>query len=292
MERRRTDRRGRFALLGCGAAVLLLFSIAVGCAASYAAGVAAVHYLPGYQAAISAVEARELKAPLLGAPVSSGTWLGLQLARDDDRKLELRVRSYATGTLNQGTIYITLQSAPDGMRPTSILLDVDGEIIDVIAENAESADIMADEQRGTLVAEARRLLDLNRPGQALSFADDAVALDAHDPDARAVRADIRRQLNDLAGAETDALEALNLDPSHPEGLRAMAHVQRVLERWDACIDTATTRIRDDPRDGRAWTVRAMCYEGAGMPRKALTGAREGCSQGDPDGCALAGALEQ
>jgi tetratricopeptide (TPR) repeat protein len=196
------------------------------------------------------------------------------------------------GTLAHGTVYITLRDSPDGMHATTILLDVNGEIIDVIMENTASATIMADEQRGTLVAEARRLLGLNRPGQALPFADDAVALDASDPDARAVRADIRRQLNDLSGAEADATEALKLDPFHPEGLRAMAHVHRALERWDECIHTATTRIRDAPRDGPAWTVRAMCYQGAGAPRKAITGAREACSQGDPEGCALARSLEE
>lgn len=295
MERRsrrdRSDRSGRVALLGCGGGVLLLLGITALGVFGYAAGVIAVHMLPGYTAAVDAIETREVEEPLLGAPVSMGVWLGLQLGRDEEARLELRIRSSAVGSRTSGTVYTTLQDVQGTLTPTTVLLDVNGTVVDILADNAAAEEREAIEQRETLVEEARRLVARGQPAQALPFADEAVILDPRNADAYAVRADIRRLLDDLPGAEADAREALGIAPTHPEGRRALAQVQRAREDWQSCIDTATECIRDEPRDGEAWTIRAFCFAGAEMPRKALAGAREGCNLGDPEGCALASTLE-
>ena len=295
MERRsrrdRSDRSGRVALLGCGAGVLLLLGVMLLGLAGYAAGVGAVHMLPGYEAAVDAIEAREVEEPLLGAPVTMGLWLGLQLGRDDQARLELRVRSSAVGSRTSGTVYTTLQDVDGTLSPTTVLLDVNGEIVDILADNEAAEERAAIEQRDTLVEEARRLVARGQPAQALPFADEAVILDPRNPDAYAVRADVRRLLDDLPAAEADAREALAIEPTHAEARRALARIQRAREDWQSCIDTATECIRDEPRDGEAWTIRAFCFAGAEMPRKALAGAREGCNLGDPEGCALASTLE-
>ena len=284
---RTTNRNGRTALLGCGAAVVFLFGLTAMGVLAYGAGVFAVHLLPGYQTAVAAIEKRELEEPLLGVPVTTGAWLGLQLARDETARLELRVRSHAVGSRTQGTVYTTLQDTDDGFQPTIVLLEVDGEVVDVLADNAEANNKELHEQRKTLVADARRLVDRGQPAQALPYAEEAIALDAENPAALTVRADIRRMLDKLPEAEADALEALRLDPELPEALRALARIQGAQEDWEACIETATARIRDAPRDGEAWTIRAQCYQGAGMSRQAIAGAREGCNQGDAEGCELA-----
>ena len=61
--RDRSDRSGRVALLGCGGGVLLLLGITALGVFGYAAGVIAVHMLPGYQAAVDAIETREVEDP-------------------------------------------------------------------------------------------------------------------------------------------------------------------------------------------------------------------------------------
>jgi tetratricopeptide (TPR) repeat protein len=291
MSRSRTDRSGRTAILGCGTAVLLLLGLCGLGVLAYAGVVLAVHLSPGYQSTVAAIQEHEQHQPLLGEPVRSGIWLGLQLARDDLGTLELRVHSHAVGAHDTATVYATLQDSADGWTPTSILLDLDGNVVDVLQANAESEVALDHERRDTFLTEARALLADERPAEALPLADQAVTLDPDNPDAWALRSRARLALSDTKGAEADAREALNLSPEHAEGLVALASALRATEDWDACIDTATMRIRAAPRDGAAWTVRSHCYLGLEKPREALAGAREACNRGDPEGCELARSLE-
>ena len=288
---RRTDRTGRTALMGCSAAVALLVGLVVLGMSAYAGGILMVRTSSGYQAAVASLEAREAEHTVLGSPVDDGLWLGLQLARSDTGALELRVRSRVSGRLSRGTLYTTLQSTDDGWQPTSVLLDVQDDVVDVLARNADAAEARTETRRTTLLADARHLLSQSRFAEADVIANQAVDLDPDNPDAHAVRSAARLGLDDLLGAEADAREALNLDADNGAGQRALARVHHAQGDWADCIDVATIRIRAQPRDGAAWTIRSRCYLGDSRPREALAGAREACLMEHEPGCALARSLE-
>ena len=291
MRNRRTDPSGRNALLGCGAAFTLLAGLVGVGLLAYVGAVVAVRSSTAYRSAMSAIDAREVTAPVLGPPLRHGWWLGLQLGRSDTDALELRVRSIVSGQVRRATVYTTLSVTADDLEPTSVLLTIDGEVIDVLTDNATSAAARIDDRTTTLLDQARDLFDRARFAEALLVADQAVELDADNASARALRGHIHLALGDAASAEADAREALNLDPDHGEGMRLLAGVHHADENWPACIDVATLRLRAAPRDGAAWTVRARCYLGSGKRRAAAAGAREACDLGDEDGCTLARALE-
>lgn len=291
MPGRRTDRSGRTALVGCGLAAVLLFGLLVLGLTAYTGGIFAVRRSDGYRHAVSALRAQEATAPVLGLPLSDGWWLGLQLARDAAGHQELRVRARVRGSQAVGTLYTTLQDGPDGWAPTTVLLDVDGHVSDILADHAEALEADTHARRSTLLADARRRIDAGQLAEALPIVEEALRLDPDNAAAWATRAEVRLGLGDTKGAEADAREALVLDPDSGTGQRALAQVHQAYGDWRACIEVATVRIRSAPRDGRAWTIRAHCFLGAERPREALAGAREGCTRGDPRGCELARSLE-
>jgi len=291
MADRRSDPTGRTAVLGCSAALTLLAGVLALGTLAYIGGVMVVRTSTGFRAATAAIEAREASQPVLGLPIHHGYWLGIQLARNEHDVLELQVRSTSTGALSAATVYSTFVPGPDGLEPTSVLITARNGVIDVLADNERAAHAREEARTTSLLDETRSLRDSRRFAEALVLADEVVLLTPDSAAAYALRSTIRLALDDPNGAAEDARMALSLQPEHAEALLAMAEVHRHTEDWPACIEVATTRLRDTPRDGAAWRVRAHCYLGLNKRREAAAGAREACDLGDPEGCALAKRLD-
>jgi predicted Zn-dependent protease len=188
-------------------------------------------------------------------------------------------------------VYSIFVPGPDGLEPTSVLITARNGVIDVLADNERAAHAREEARTTSLLDETRSLRDSRRFAEALVLADEVVLLTPDSAAAYALRSTIRLALDDPNGAAEDARMALSLQPEHAEALLARAEVHRHTEDWPACIEVATTRLRDTPRDGAAWRVRAHCYLGLNKRREAAAGAREACDLGDPEGCALAKRLD-
>ena len=292
MNPQRADPLGRRALFGCSAALVLLVGLMGVGVMAYVSGLLVLWNQPAYQTAIAEVERSQRAQQLLGEPISDGWLTTVQLGRSGQSEtMELRVQIPVHGPMRSATVYTVLQQGDAGFRPTSVLLDVSGEIVDLMERNViEASEALAD-QRTELLTEIDALLATGDLHAALAVADEAVALDPHASTTWVARSRVRARLADVEGALEDAQRAVELAPQEGDALRASADVYRVNVLWEACIDHATEHLRIDPRDGLAWTLRARCFAGNGQPRQALAGAREACTRGDAAGCQYAKELE-
>ena len=292
MDPQRADPIGRRALLGCSAALVLLLGLMCVGVMAYGTGLVVLWNQPAYKAAVDEVERSQRAQLLLGDPISDGWLTTVQLGRSGrSESMELRVQIPVHGPLRSATVYAVLEQGESGFSPASVLLDVSGEIVDLMERNViEASEALAD-QRRELLAEVDAQLATGDLDAALDAADEAVALDPSVSTTWVARARVRAHRRDVAGALEDAEEAVERGPEDGSALRAAADVYRINELWEACIDHATDHLRLDPRDGLAWTLRAHCFAGNGQPRQALAGAREGCIRGDAAGCRYAEELE-
>lgn len=286
------DPLGRRALFGCSAALVLLAGLMCLGAAAYTAGMVVVWKLPGYQQAIDEVERSQRAQQLLGDPISDGWLTTIQFGRSDPSdNLELRVQVPVHGSLRSATVYTVLEQGETGFHPSSVLLDVSGEVVDLMERNVVEASEAVGDQRTNLLEEVDAHMATGDFQAALTAADQAVELDPHTAITWVARSRARAHLGDVDGALQDAAQAVKIAPSQGDAQRAAADVYRVNELWERCIEAATEHIRLTHRDGLAWTLRARCFAGNGQIRQALAGAREACTRGDPDGCRYAEELE-
>lgn len=292
MSSRRTDPLGRSALLGCGAAIVLLLGLLTLGAFGYSGGLIALWTLPAYRAAISEVEHSQRAQALLGESISDGWLASVQLGRSRSDLLELRVQVPVRGTLRSATVFTVLERQADGFVPTSVLLDVaDEEVVDLLAGNIEDAAEAVADQLTDQLREVDAYIAHGELDEALEAASAAIELAPALPDGWVRRAEVHARMDDVDAALEDVGQALKVAPEDGGAQRATADVYRRSERWDACIDAATQRLQLAEEDGQTWTLRAQCYAGAGQHRQALAGAREGCLLGDPRGCELADRLQ-
>ncbi len=286
-----TGRSNPRALLGCGGAVgVIVFLVLMGFLV-YAGGIFWVRSQPGYAALVALVQSGETARKVLGEPVSDSIWMTVTLTRSDAGQRVMSLSVPVDGRLRSGTLYGSLEEQDEQWVPVSALVRVDGKLYDLqelheVEQNAER-----DEKNTTLLSDAARFQQQGDLTNALASADAAVANDPDHIDAWALRSVIQSERGALDAALADAREAVTLGPNHVGARMAFANALRADGQWSACIDETTALIREHARDGRAWTLRARCVQGAGDVRTAIAGAREACRLGDDAGCALADTLD-
>jgi len=292
MASRSADPVGRRALLGCGAAMVLLVGLLGVGVLGYIGGLVALWNLPAYRSAIGEVQRSQRAQALLGEPMSDGWMATIQLGRSTANDLlELRVQVPIHGPLRSATVFTVLEQQEAGFTPTSVLLDVSGEVVDLMARNEVEASEAVEDQRLALLDQIDVHIEAGELEEAQAAADRAVELDPRSADTWLARARVRALTGQVPGALEDADKALRLAPKNANAQRATATVHLLAESWEPCIEAATDHLRLAPRDGIAWTLRARCYAGNEQARQAIAGAREGCTRGDPEGCRYARELE-
>jgi len=291
MTARHADPLGRRALLGCGGAVTLLMGLLAMGLLGYTAGLFALWHLPAYSDAMAEVQHSERARHLLGEPIRDGWFATVQLGRTDSDLMELRSQIPVHGSTRSATIYTAFERRDTGFAVTTVLLDVSGEVVDLLQVNEEEAsESVADERLG-LIEQVDVHIQADDLEAAREAADEAVALDPTNAATWVARSKVRRLTRDFNGALEDAQQAAKRAPNDSAAQLSIAEVHRTAEAWEDCIDVATERIQLEPRDGKAWTLRARCFAGQDLLRQALAGAREGCTRGDTAGCAYAQDLE-
>lgn len=219
----------------------------------------------------------------LGGEPSLGWWTGVQLDQAASGQRSVAVRVTASGPSGVGTVHAELVG--DGVA--SLLLDVSGEVIDVLEDNDQAGARAVEQAVVDHVGHARRLLDDGALDEAAQVAALAVATDPRSVPAWTIQGEVAVAQGELSVAGAAVGRALSLAPLDPGARLGRALLEQAQDDAQACIETATGVVKDSPRLGRAWTIRAGCVLDTGDRRTALAGARQGCRLGSEAGCALA-----
>ncbi len=161
--------------------------------------------------------------------------------------------------------------------PTQPLIARAGTLLDAGRLDDARKDVEALLQRAPANATGHGLLcaleeQAGRPAEAEAACSQALALDATQPEARKLRARIRLERAEYAGALADFDEVLKLEPTNPFTLVGRGGARRGLGDRDGALKDADAAIATDPE---AWGAHALRIA-VRLEKGDARGAREDC----------------
>lgn len=248
------------------------------------------HELTG--SVLSAIDESPDAQVALGRPVATGwTVVGsVNTSSEGTGNADLSIP--VSGSLGAGRVrVVAVREGAKGegkeWRPVVMRLRTSDADVDLLAAARVAAVDARSRDVGALMVEVGDASGKGAFDEAMALCEQALEMEKDDPHVWSRCGSVAVDAGDLGRAERRLGRALAMNPEDDVGRYDLARVYALTDQNEACIETFTEVIRADPSTGDAWYHRSACFAALGEKRKARAGAREACSLGSSEGCALA-----
>lgn len=193
-------------------------------------------------------------------------------------------RYIVEGTRGEARVAVRMIRTGDGWTPVEAGFRGNGEQGQLEVPEAGRRAASGAGGSSTPVDRARRLLEEERPGEALSLIDRQVKEEPENARARYWRGQVLREMERRDEAAEAFREAVRLRPDYHAAYRRLGYVLSRAGRHAEAIDALDEAVRLDPEDGWAYYTRGRVRWELGDRQQALDDAERSCELDYEQGC--------
>jgi hypothetical protein len=289
----RRNRRGEVNLktVGCVGVIAGLLC----CGGSFGGGWTGLQvYFRGHEltgSVLSAIDESPDAQMALGRPVAPGWTVVGSMSTSGEGTGNADLSIPVSGSLGAGRVRVVAVREGAEWRPVVMRLRTDDADVDLLAAARVAAVDARSEDVGAVMEEMEGAAGKGLFGEAMALCEQALDMEKDDAHIWSRCGSVALDAGDLGRAERRLKRALAMNPEDDRARYDLAQVYAQTGRTEACVEAFTEIIRADPSNGDAWYQRSACFAAQGDKRKARAGAREACSLGSSEGCALADRLD-
>lgn len=197
------------------------------------------------------------------------------------------------------TYSLTGDQAKGRVQLTMAVQDGEWIVTHATLESPEGRLVIAEQQPEDLgpapesehhVTRGAQLLNAGRTSEALKELEQAVIIDAYNPDAYIWRGRVYLELGDLDKAAGDFNKARELAPELPDAYQGLALTSSLKDDYEGAMPHLDRWVQLAPDSGEAWQERGYAAFKLGKKDQALTDATKACELGFQPGCEALEAL--